>query len=166
MLHAVLNKFWLQNPTKQQLYNNLLLISQIIQIKRTRHTGHCWKCTNEHISDVLLWTPAYGRNSDGRPVRIYLHQLRADTRCNLEDLPGAMNDKDGWWERMMVGWLFCFTVYQPFSGHLTPNQVILMKVYLFHGLSIFKYLFMVYSNFQMLIFLYSLVLLISYWLGL
>ena len=21
----------------------------------------------------------------------------------------------------LVGWLFCFTAYQPFSGHLTPN---------------------------------------------
>ena len=23
--------------------------------------------------------------------------------------------------RLLVGWLFCFTAYQPFSGHLTPN---------------------------------------------
>ena len=28
----------------------------------------------------------------------------------------------------MVGWLFCFTVYQPFASHLTPNLVILIKV--------------------------------------
>ena len=27
----------------------------------------------------------------------------------------------------LVGWLFCFTAYQPFSGHLMPNQVILIK---------------------------------------
>ena len=35
---------------------------------------------------------------------------------------------------------------------------------LFQGLYIFKYLFMVYSNFQILIFLYSLVLFMLYWL--
>ena len=24
----------------------------------------------------------------------------------------------------LVGWLFCFTAYQPFLGHLMPNQVL------------------------------------------
>ena len=28
-----------------------------------------------------------------------LHQLFADTGCSLEDLPGAMDDKDRWSER-------------------------------------------------------------------
>ena len=35
--------------------------------------------------------------------------------------------KIGW----LVGWLFCFMVYQPFSGHLTWKQVILMKTCVF-----------------------------------
>ena len=26
----------------------------------------------------------------------------------------------------LVGWSVCFTSYQPFSGHLTPNYVILV----------------------------------------
>ena len=30
----------------------------------------------------------------------------------------------------VMGCSFCFTTYQPFSGHLTPNQVIRMKVWL------------------------------------
>ena len=29
-----------------------------------------------------------------------MEQLSADTGCDLEDLPGAMDDKDGWWERV------------------------------------------------------------------
>ena len=29
-------------------------------------------------------------------VRAYLHQLSGDIGCNLEDLPGAMDDWDGW----------------------------------------------------------------------
>ena len=55
-----------------------------------------------------------------------------------------------------VCWLLCFMVYQPFSGNSKLNQVILMKVCLFQGLRIFKYIFMVYSNFHTLICLYIL----------
>ena len=29
---------------------------------------------------------------------------------------------------LKVNWLFCLTAYQPFSGHLMPNQIILIKV--------------------------------------
>ena len=32
----------------------------------------------------------------------YLHQLCVDTGRNLEDLPRAMNDRDGWKERERV----------------------------------------------------------------
>ena len=47
--------------------------------------------------------------------------------------------------------MLCFTAYhQSFSGHLAPNQVILMKVCLFQGLRIFRYIFIVCSNFQVL----------------
>ena len=56
--------------------------------------------------------------------------------------------------RLGLVWLFCLIVYQPFSVHLTPNQVILMKVCLFQGLHIFKYLFMVFNNFQIVICFY------------
>ena len=34
MLHAVLNKSWKKHTTKQQLYDHLLPISQIIQDKQ------------------------------------------------------------------------------------------------------------------------------------
>ena len=30
----------------------------------------------------------------------YLHQLFADTGCSEEDLPGTMDDRDGWCERV------------------------------------------------------------------
>ena len=41
ILRAVLNKSWRQHPTKQQLYGHLPLITKSIQIRRTRHAGHC-----------------------------------------------------------------------------------------------------------------------------
>ena len=61
MLTAILNKSWRQHPTKHQLYGHLTLITKTIQVRRTRHAGHCWRSRDEFISDVLLWTPTYGR---------------------------------------------------------------------------------------------------------
>ena len=61
MLWAILNKSWRQHPTKQQLYGHLPPITKTIQVRRTRHAGHCWRNRGELVSDVLLWTLSYGR---------------------------------------------------------------------------------------------------------
>ena len=53
----------------------------------------------ELISDVLLWTLAYGRAKAGRPARTYIQQLCEDTGCSPEGLPEAMNDREKWRER-------------------------------------------------------------------
>ena len=81
------------------VYGHLLPITKIIQVRRTRHAGHCWRSRDELISDVLLWTPTYGRAKAGRPPRTYIQQLCEDTGCSLEDLPEAMNDWEKWRER-------------------------------------------------------------------
>ena len=99
MLKAVLNKSWRQHPTRHQLYGHLPPITKAIQVRRTRHAGHCWKSKDELISDVLLWTPTYGRAKAGRPARTYIQQLCEDTGCNPEDLPEAMSDWEKWRER-------------------------------------------------------------------
>ena len=57
MLRAILNKFWRQHPTTHQLYGHLPPITKTIQVRQTRHAGHCWRSRDELISDVLLWTP-------------------------------------------------------------------------------------------------------------
>ena len=57
MLRAVLNKSWRQHPTRYQLYGHLPPITKTIQVRRTRHAGHCWRSKDELISDVLLRTP-------------------------------------------------------------------------------------------------------------
>ena len=69
MLRAILNKSWWQHLTKNQLYGHLPPITKTIQVRRSRHAGHCWRSKDELISDVLLWTPAYGRAKAGRPSR-------------------------------------------------------------------------------------------------
>ena len=48
------------------------------------------------MSDVLLWNPSQGRAKEGHPARTYIQQLCADTRCSPEDLPGAIDDREGW----------------------------------------------------------------------
>ena len=75
ILRSILNKSWRQYPTKHQLYGHLPTITKIIQVRRTRHTGHCWRSRDELISDVLLWTPTYDRAKAGRPARTYIQQL-------------------------------------------------------------------------------------------
>ena len=90
MLRAILNKSWRQHSTKHQLFGLLPPITKTIQVKRTRHAGHCWRSRDELISDVLLWTPWYGRAKAGRPARTYIQQLCEDTGCSPEDLPGTM----------------------------------------------------------------------------
>ena len=49
--------------------------------------GHCWRSRDELISDVLFWTPIYGRAKAGRPARTYIQQVCEDTGCGPEDLP-------------------------------------------------------------------------------
>ena len=90
MLRAILNKSWQQHPTRHQLYGHLPPITKTIQVRRSRHAGHCWRSRDELISDVLLWTPTYGRTKAGRPARTYIQQLCEDTGCNPEEV---MNDR-------------------------------------------------------------------------
>ena len=71
-----------------------------IQVRQTRHAGHCWRSRDELISDVLLWTTTYGRAKAGQPARTYIQQLCEDTECSPEDLPEAMNDREKWRERV------------------------------------------------------------------
>ena len=102
----------IQEKARQQLHKNaasnieqvleatphLPPITKNIQVRRTRHAGHCWRSRDELIRDVLLWTPTYGRAKAGRPARTYIQQLCEDTGCSPEDLPEAMNDREKWRE--------------------------------------------------------------------
>ena len=41
ILLATLNKSWRQHPTKHQLYGHLPPVMKTIQVRLTRHAGHC-----------------------------------------------------------------------------------------------------------------------------
>ena len=105
MLRAILNKSCRQHPTKQQLYGHLPHITKAIQVRRTRHAGHCWRSRDELISDVLQWTPSHGRAKAGRPAWTYIQQLCADMAYSLEDLPEAMDNREVWRERVKISML-------------------------------------------------------------
>ena len=119
MLRAILNKSWKQHPTRHQLYGHLPPITKTIQVRRTRHAGHCWRSRDELIRDVLLWIPIHCRAKAGRPARTYIQQLCEDTGCCPEDLPRAMNDREEWRERIRdiratstIWWWWYFTKQQ------------------------------------------------------
>ena len=105
ILRAILNKSCWQHPTKQQLYGHLPPITKTIQVWRIRHVGHYWRSRDELICDILLRTPSHGRAKAGRakagrPTRTYIQQLCTNTGYNFENLPGTMDDREEWWERV------------------------------------------------------------------
>ena len=50
MLQAILNKSWWQHLTRHQLYGYLPPITKTIQVRRTRHAGHCRRSKDELYS--------------------------------------------------------------------------------------------------------------------
>ena len=50
---------------------------------------------DEHISDILWWTPSHNRASNGQTGKTYQQQLCADTFYCLEDQQEAIYDRDG-----------------------------------------------------------------------
>ena len=95
ILRAVLNKSWRKHPTNEQLYGNQPPITKTIQVRRTRHEGHCGRSKEKHI-----WIPSHGQAKAGRPARTFLQQVCTNRGCTLEGLAGAMDDRNGWRERV------------------------------------------------------------------
>ena len=69
-----------------------------IQVRQTKHVGHCSRSRDKLMSDILLWTSSHGRAKSGRPARTYIQQLCANMECDFGDLPEAMNDREEWQE--------------------------------------------------------------------
>ena len=93
-------KYWTGPGGNTPQGTNFPPIPKTIQIRRTRHAGHCWRSRDELISDVLLWNPTFGRAKAGRPPLTYIQQRSEDTGYSPEDLPEAMNDREKLRERV------------------------------------------------------------------
>ena len=95
---------WVSSVGQMNLLANYLYLYKItwyqnIQKGRKRYAEHRLRIKDKPISEILLWTPTHGRASVGQPARAYLHQLCANREYNLEYLPEAMDDKNGWGKR-------------------------------------------------------------------
>ena len=102
--YCYMEQYWTSpggsTPYKTAASGHLPPITKTIKVRETRYVGHCWENKDLLISNILLWTPSHRRTKAGRSARIYKLQLCADTGCSLEDLPGAIYDRDGWRERV------------------------------------------------------------------
>ena len=76
--------------TNRELYNNIPRITSSIREQRRRFAGHCWRSTNELVSDMLLCTPKHGQRSRGRPAKTFVDQMVEDTECEVEELINLM----------------------------------------------------------------------------
>ena len=134
MLCAVLNKSWKQHPSKQYLYSHLPPISKTIQIRWTRHVGHCCRIKDKLIRNVLLWTPTNRLASVGWPARTYIGSfLMTDQQELILALSWWLSSKnlywlflDDWPARTYIG-SFLMTVQQELilalSGWLSSKNL-------------------------------------------
>ena len=96
MLRAILNKPWRQHPIKRQLYGHLPPIAKITKLDEPdmRNTvGDVGTCSNVTFSRGLL-------HIDEQRLDDQLESTCADTRCSLEDIPEAIDDREVWLERV------------------------------------------------------------------
>ncbi len=94
MLRAILNNSGRHHPSKQLLYGHLPLITKTIKVRRTRHAEHYWM-------DFLQRNPSQRRAKVERTTKTYIQPLYADTGCNPEYQPEAMNDSNReWWREI------------------------------------------------------------------
>ena len=86
--------WWVNIWSKRHLYSHAPPISQTM-------LGTVGESKNKLISDVLLWTCIHEHSTVCSTSKTYIDQLWADTGCQVEDLPRATTDRDGWqeWER-------------------------------------------------------------------
>ena len=74
-----------------QLHDHLSSIFKTIQIRWTKHVGHCWRRRDKLISDIFLWTPYMD-------VLVLADQQELTYNSSgdsWEDL-GVMDDRDEW----------------------------------------------------------------------
>ena len=93
MLWAILDKSWKQHSTTQQQSGHL---PSHLKNHPSKMNKTCKTAGEEStpISDVLQWTPTHVGADVGGLTRTHLHQLCIDIGCSLEDMLGAMDDRD------------------------------------------------------------------------
>ena len=87
LLMRVKNISWKRHPTKQQIYNNLTPVSNIIKRRRIQFAGHCFRASNEMASKFVLWKPnRSGRRNSCKMT--YPDVIAKDTDISFQALGG------------------------------------------------------------------------------
>ena len=94
LLMRVQNISWKSHHTKVYIYNNLPPVSSLVQARRVRFAGHCFRADQEVISELLLWKP-FSRSKRGRKLT-YPDVIARDVGLKQEDLRTAMLDREIW----------------------------------------------------------------------
>ena len=96
LLRKALNVSWKSHITNQELYGDLLPISERLRTRRLKFAGHCVRSEAEVVSKVLLWQPTHGKRSRGPPKKDYIKLLAEDTGLDTQDLKNCMEDRVLW----------------------------------------------------------------------
>ena len=92
MLKECWEQYWTSPGGNTPQDGHLPPITKTIQVRRTRHAGHCWSSKDELISNVLLWTPTYGRAKAGISVlaerhddddECWIYRMKSIRGCNV-----------------------------------------------------------------------------------
>ena len=89
LLMRIKNISWKRHPTKQQIYNDLPQVSQIIKKRRVQFAGHCYRASNEMASNFVLWKPNSTRRRKSCKLT-YPDVISRDTGIDFNDLGNAM----------------------------------------------------------------------------
>ena len=63
--------------------------------RRTKFAGYCAR-GEECVSNLVNWTPKYGKKKPGRPALNYIDILKQDTGLHASDVITAMQDRIVW----------------------------------------------------------------------
>ena len=97
MLRAILNMSRRQHPKSSSYTATYHPSGKLSKLDKPDMQDTAGKV---RTNSYAIYSFSHGRAKVGRPSRIYLQQLCTDAGYSLEDLLGAMDDRDGWRERV------------------------------------------------------------------
>ena len=100
MLRVVLNINQDEHITNKRLYGELPSVSEKIAVRRMRLAGHCHRHQELPVKRLVLWEPAHGHRSRGRPTPTYVDVLKKDAGAeSTNELARCMENRDDWKRR-------------------------------------------------------------------
>ena len=85
---------WKQHFILEQIYGNLLKVSDVVRMRRNRFAGHCLRAKEEIVSDLLFWSPPDEKR--GRKPLNYPETLVRDNDRDPPNLVNIMENRNLW----------------------------------------------------------------------